>query len=217
MKITVNQSLSEDLKVILGLDASRFSKLCEELEKLPIRLYPYNQIGEVVEKIDLPREKAQKISDFVLNIFYLLFAWGEEPGRTAELMADKLERFGFPRNDRETLKDRLSKLFSIRSLFVSIKSTNLFNENEKILLGSKIITDVRPVFSDGSPSKVLGYIIVHNLKLVFQDTSGSNEFIVSLGNDELDALEQDLSRARAKAKTIVSESSTLLNHLVDDK
>lgn len=92
MKITVNQSLSEDLKVILGLDASRFSKLCEELEKLPIRLYPYNQIGEVVEKIDLPREKAQKISDFVLNIFYLLFAWGEEPGRTAELMADKLER-----------------------------------------------------------------------------------------------------------------------------
>lgn len=215
MKFIVDKSLCDSSKVFIGIEADKFLKLCDEFEKLPVKMFLFDQITSVIDSVGLPEDQLNELRGFIFNIFFMLFACAEEPEHMAETCAIQAERFGFTQSERDVLKSRLSKLLSIRSLFLSIKSRTLFNDNEKILIGSKILTDLRPVFSNGNDDEIRGYIVIHNLKLVFEDTIGTKEFVVTFSSDELNALEAALARARRKAKVIAS-SSALPGQLIED-
>lgn len=217
MRLTVHKQLSDDLRILSGMDGHQFEKLCEQFSNLPVRMFPYDDIDLAVRASGFQDEEASSVSEFVLNVFFLLFAYGKKPSSMAESLADKVVQADFSETERGNLRTRLERLFSIEPLFISIKATNLFNDNERVLVGSKILTDVRPVFPNGDTDAVLGYTVIHNLKLIYQDSEGSKEFLVALGIEELQSLEEDLSRARGKMQAISRDGLLKQAKIVGEK
>jgi hypothetical protein len=99
---------------------------------------------------------------------------------------------------------RLSALLALDSLnTVALKAKELQGESERTYCGSRVITDLRPVFGeniDESPSM----IIVHTLKLGFHDdsTPGHRDFYVALDAADIAELKRTLQRAEEKTKKL---------------
>jgi len=101
-------------------------------------------------------------------------------------------------------KQRLTSLLSLDgTLGIMAKGAVLSKEHERIFCGSRIFTDVRPVFL-GSPDAVAASIIVHNLQLAFHDgASGEHkEIYVALDDDDLIQLKGTIERAQKKSVAV---------------
>ncbi|MBD2778709.1 hypothetical protein [Iningainema tapete] len=103
----------------------------------------------------------------------------------------------------DSFKDRLVKLLEIdTSLKLSTKAVNLLQEYERILLESRIITDIRPLLSTDSDKDVTGALIVHTLKIEYRDADGFKEFYVALDSKDLQNLREQLNKAEETANAI---------------
>ncbi len=99
----------------------------------------------------------------------------------------------------------LSQLTENSPITISAKAGVLAYQHAKVCQGTKIITDIRPVF-DVDGTKVLEMVIMHSLMIL--DTAG-NEHEFTLDAVDLRNLLADCERARAKAKVLVDSLSGL--------
>ncbi|MFM6813420.1 MAG: hypothetical protein ACKPJ4_16030, partial [Dolichospermum sp.] len=89
----------------------------------------------------------------------------------SQLSAEELAHF----------KQRLTKILAIDgAISISSQAISLLQEYDSIFLNSRIITDVRPVFKAETKAGIAGALVVHTLKIAYQDASGSKEFYVAL-------------------------------------
>jgi len=111
----------------------------------------------------------------------------------SQLSAEELAHF----------KQRLTKILAIDgSISISSQSLILLQEYDSIFLNSRIITDVRPVFKAETKEEIAGALVVHTLKIAYQDASGSKEFYVALDSSDVKKLQEQLSQSLIEAKVI---------------
>jgi hypothetical protein len=101
----------------------------------------------------------------------------------------------------ERLRGRLSALLEAPPLILAAKASTLQREHTNILMSTRVITDIRPVFLD-EPDSAQGAMIVHVLKLSYFHDSEPKEIFVAMDYDDLNDLERTITRAKAKSKTI---------------
>ncbi|MGA8029350.1 MAG: hypothetical protein WB992_19590 [Bryobacteraceae bacterium] len=92
----------------------------------------------------------------------------------------------------------LKALLSIESLRLASKALGLKTDHERLFCGVKIITDIRPVFSNvqRKPTRVM---IGHTLKLEYHENGVHKELYIALEPDDIPKLKTVLERAEAKA------------------
>ena len=111
----------------------------------------------------------------------------------SQLSAEELAHF----------KQRLTKILAIDgSISISSQALILLQEYDSIFLNSRIITDVRPVFKAETKEEIAGALVVHTLKIAYQDASGSKEFYVALDSSDVKKLQEQLSQSLIEAKVI---------------
>jgi len=101
----------------------------------------------------------------------------------------------------ERLRSRLFALLEAPPLILAAKASTLQREHTNILMSTRVITDIRPVFLD-EPDSAQGAMIVHVLKLSYFHDSEPMEMFIALDYDDLNELERTITRAKAKSKTI---------------
>ncbi|YAF96119.1 MAG: hypothetical protein AB3A66_26985 [Nodularia sp. CChRGM 3473] len=89
-------------------------------------------------------------------------------------------------------------------LSVTSKAIDVVRDHERIFTGSRILTDMRPIFESDLEKDPAGVAIVHMLKIEYADLEGKHEFFVALDSIDVDQLRQQLDRAERKAKSIGS-------------
>jgi len=99
------------------------------------------------------------------------------------------------------LRSRLTGLLQAEPLMLSAKASTLQREHTNVLFDARLVTDIRPVFTDG-PEAVPGAMIVHMLKFSYIHDNQSKEFFVALDDEDLMKLQKVISRAEAKSKTL---------------
>jgi hypothetical protein len=100
------------------------------------------------------------------------------------------------------LKDRLLTFLQIDALQLRSKASELISEDAKVFQSSRIITDMRPIFSGKNTLELSGGLIVHILKLQFYTATGANETYVSMDDDDLRELKQVIERAQQKSQLL---------------
>jgi hypothetical protein len=100
------------------------------------------------------------------------------------------------------LKERLLTFLQIDALQLRSKASELIFEDAKVFQSSRIITDIRPVFSGTRELEISGGLIVHILKLQFMTATGGNETYVSMDDDDLRELKQVIERAQQKSQLL---------------
>ena len=97
------------------------------------------------------------------------------------------------------------------SIGISAKALSLLYDEQKVVSGSKILSDIRPVFlsdPEGAPPAAL---IIHSLKLQFMEDGAEKELFVTMDSSDLMDLQRVVDRAIKKEetlKTLLSDTRT---------
>lgn len=105
----------------------------------------------------------------------------------------------------EELSTRIHALTTERSLRLLGKARDMQGEHDKLLISSRVMTDIRPIFPDGPSDGPDGALVSHTLKLQFLHDEGmlGNTF-VTMDDNDLEQLEKAIARAKAKGSALRS-------------
>lgn len=101
------------------------------------------------------------------------------------------------------LETRLTALLAINSPFkLSSKAVTLVRDYERIYLDARIINDIRPVISKKHEKTLTGALILHTLKIEYQDINGTQELYIALDTNDIQNLRKKLEEAEDEINTI---------------
>ncbi len=106
-------------------------------------------------------------------------------------------------NNLQISKPLITELLDLdEPLSIASKAFNILLDHERVFLSSKILTDIRPIFSNRKVESPVGAVIVHMFKIDYREGSESKEFFVALDTADINKLENVLKRAKEKEKAI---------------
>lgn len=167
------------------------------------------------QPIELAKSVTEKIGKSIADltkafhsIFSLINLKAQVENPLDELVADIVNSYKEMRP--ELLQDKADSLNKYLTLFLSadgkvkhtIKSTLLAHEAEKNYIDSRIISDIRIVFDDDISKTDQCAVIVHQLKIAYQNANEIKEIFVTLDLKDLNKLREHINRALEKDKLI---------------
>jgi len=106
--------------------------------------------------------------------------------------------------DADLFRTRIEQLMALSSLdLLDSKIAELKQELEKSFCRARVLTDLRPVFSEDIERSPSAMVVLHTLQIGYHDGMGDhNEFYVTLDQSGIETLKKVLDRASAKAETL---------------
>ena len=196
------------LRKLSELNVAQFDELLKGLNEIQASLSVEKFSKRLSEKVKTIPEDV--ISDFV-TLLCGLYPAKENNDKTSSQIASDIKETAedekpdvFPPEKAAILKSRMEKLLSVdRAIAVTAKAFDVVTEHQRIFCGSRIFSDIRPVFS-ASADSVSAAVILHTLNISYHDGGNHKEFYVVLENTELEDLKEAIERAEKKAKTLQS-------------
>lgn len=193
---------------ILSLEERLFSQLLSALQDSAPILYSHDVSAVLAPKVsDIPLGHLKELTGALFSLSAARV--GSEVPITSFLedIAQALEEnrstvFSSSDEERERFKLRLLELLETNFVKIGTKAVNLLFENSQNLTGSRIVTDIRPIFGDQIDQPPVGAIIVHKLKLIYRQGNRQKEFFIAMDNTDITKLIDTLQRANSKAEAL---------------
>lgn len=134
-------------------------------------------IDETIEEVAAALEKASKIPDAKKDVI-------------------------LPEGAQKSLKERLKRFLSLDPLDLVAKSLGVMTDHQRAFVAARILTDIRPVFSNEISAKPTAAVIVHSLKIQYMQEGKTCEFFVALDTADLVSMQKVLTRAISKDSTL---------------
>ena len=198
---------AEFLVKLCNLPQDDLRELFEALNSVPAGLFIANSLvaaaKPVLKKHDLHPKKLVQIAQA------LCLTKGAQPDMSeADFVTAVFDQvaLSIPTKDinEQNLQVVVVNIISMDNLRLSTKATELAYENEKYITGSRILTDIRPVF-DGTRTVIQGLFVAYSLSIEYACGQESDKtYFLSMDENDLDELEQAIAGARLQAKAISS-------------
>ena len=198
---------------IANLTEKDFKKLLKKLGDIADEL-PLFEIRNLFKKLELFDLKDR---DAVSSILVAIFILRIKADEGSEEFADDIIRAvknskselisGF--KDWIELKKRILEILQLNSIYSSVKAFSLKTDSDKILVESKILTDIRPIFDNSNTDHFTRAIVVHNLKIIYHKDDEHKSIMLSLSGDNLQDLKKIILRAEKKESAIKSSLGTV--------
>ncbi|HEY6184979.1 MAG TPA: hypothetical protein VIW67_22255 [Terriglobales bacterium] len=208
--ITIPVSEFPALLSIVAFSDAEFSALAKVLEEIPASLSRKKYVENLSGKF--PALKPDQ-ANLLLAAIFGMYSAKEKSKLSVSGMAEVIAtaasesaEYGsaFSGGKAELLKSRVSQLLSIgKSFALTLKAADILTEVDNVFCGSRILSDIRPVFMD-SPEIAAAAIILHNLQISFHHLGKHQEFYVTLEEGELQQLRDTIDRAQAKNAALKS-------------
>jgi hypothetical protein len=194
---------------ITGFDDGSFSGMSKAFAESQPSLHRKKYISQLAAKVP---KSTQKDILVICTALFSLYALMAENGISASNLSSEIAQAvkETPEGSRlsgdkiEILKRRLASLLSFEDSFnIMVKAVNVRNEYERTFCNSRILSDIRPVFTKTTDS-FSAAIVVHNLQIGFHEgaTGEHNEIYVSLDDDHLLELKETIERAQKKSAAL---------------
>ena len=204
----------EDLPVlamVASLDEPSFNAFDKALDEINPSLNRPKYLQELATKLPAGIKKPQASS--IINVLSALYSIIQSDGFSASKLAENLANTlsqtpefmaRVPKDLLPVLSSRLEKLLSHTSTLGNLfKALDIMIEYERYYCGSRILSDIRPVFVNG-PNEVTSAVVMHNLQLGFHDGAARehHEVYVALDDGDLADLKQTIERAQQKSAAL---------------
>ena len=204
----IPQQYQFGITLIIKIDEPLFNRLLSAITEV----HPFVDIDSLVLEIS-PKIEEVSINDLqeILRAIHSIYSLRIQGNlKNTEIITGLINAVSsddtFSQLSAEELahfKQRLTKILAIDgSISISSQALILLQEYDSIFLNSRIITDVRPVFKAETKEEIAGALVVHTLKIAYQDASGSKEFYVALDSSDVKKLQEQLSQSLIEAKVI---------------
>lgn len=179
-----------------------------------------DKISDILKKMDIgdgPETLAKKLSDnkhlskldlslISLTIFSLISLAQKE--NIDHLVDDLTQAYSFQK--KEVQKDEITNLKnnlitilnSIDKINLTFKAKELQLEHDKIFTDCRVISDVRLIFLDKLDESPKQALVIHNLKVEYQQDEKIKESFFALDLDDLKKLKEQIERAIEKENII---------------
>lgn len=215
------------VKSLAKVATSIVTELANRFEQeLEVRLSIESDVAAVVEAHDgcagLPQDERSALVESVLGLH---FSWAASGRARSEYLDDLLAAYAEIAGELpEQFRANCEVILGVRALRASAKAMILYSDYDRVLVSSRIFTDLRPVFDDDLDGPLVASLITHTLKLGINRDGRHEDLYLALDADDLNRLQEAITRALAKAKTLaraVRESpnqtlgATMENHSND--
>lgn len=210
--LTINGEGLKRLSALASLTDKLFEKLVVALQngldsfsvRPAVLAYANKHVPDASEAFTLALEA---VVPFLLNDEY------------AETSADDLLKGLFaavgrnPKGDTVTpaqkrvIKARLKVLFNDPVTKLRAKTWSLVLERPCLFQDGRILTDLRPVFSDRSPTSLQACSVIHTLVINCQEDSASKTLHIALDTADLASLKLAIARAEQKQRLLTAFAS----------
>lgn len=199
-------------KKISELGKPQFNSLVSALGNTKPTVGQYKFAEAISSKV-----KSVKPGDIaeILRVVFILYSVKARTGVSPQVLAGDVGKScvelsskdnQFNKQSANILSNRLGKLLSLdKTVAITSKAGDVLTEHKHTFCSARILSDIRPVFSEKAESAPAA-VIIHNLQIGFHDggTGEHQEFYVALDTDDIQALKEVIERA--EKKTIVLES-----------
>jgi hypothetical protein len=100
------------------------------------------------------------------------------------------------------ITSRFRRLLKIETLESISKAVTVQRDGERLYCGSRILTDMRPVFGREDDSELKAAVITHNLRISYHDCGEHKDVYFVMDEEDLAEIHGVIERALAKTQTI---------------
>ncbi len=197
-----------DLGAIRKMGNERLARVVEHLQRLDdLPLHPDRLQTELATALGGDLQAAASLLRPVLALSQLL--------RQRELTVDEVLaglRFAFATADPawgkeelaawESVEPHFAVLFQTRAVRTVSKALDLAYEHANLLQGTRIVTDVRPIFNDvdGEHMEIDAAVVAFTLRLYYDNREGDHSLSVALDETDVLKLKYQCERAVQEAR-----------------
>jgi hypothetical protein len=217
MKTTIPKRLFRELSKLAEDAPDKLVSLGNDLTQVAPQLYPFDSLSATVRrsigvfKPDLadPSRSDDRQREFsgelAQSISSLLYTAGASHLPMTEVLAAAIQTIEENFQDSaESLEAFVRTILGCSDLVLSFKSTALREDNENIVVDSKIIVDIRPVFDTEQSDAIRAHALLYRLKITHRTSSDVDAKIYTLSQEALDELSQAVTRAKLKIEHLKS-------------
>jgi hypothetical protein len=96
------------------------------------------------------------------------------------------------------LRAPLQTLLSCAAIYHAAKALSLAYDSPRFCIGSRILTDIRPIFA-ADDNSIVGSIICQTLRVDYVDPQGQHTISIAMDAEEIERLGRACARAQGKA------------------
>jgi hypothetical protein len=104
----------------------------------------------------------------------------------------------------QVLAQRVHALLELESVITTGRAIDLLTEHEHLFHSARVLTDIRPVFSDDPKEPPSGALVIESLKVEYFDEGSTRSLYLALSTAELRNLRDTVDRALEKSDTVHS-------------
>jgi hypothetical protein len=193
-----------DLLCIRELGQDRLRRVASEVNKLSLSLIQPEELQSVICKaLDGDEENADVVLRQLLSLHGMLRQMDISPDEAFDGLAIGLRWADWSDADLEkwdSISSALKELFEAPIVRLTAKALDLSYLHTHLLRSARIITDMRPLFSDDA-TEIHGTVIAHKLLLRYDDIEGEHVISVAVDERDISSLIEQCQRALTKSKT----------------
>lgn len=193
------------LLAVLGPDARK--ALLARLAAEPLGLYPFSRVSAAVASCaavaDLSAEKLEGIGNALGTVAYALAASTEGIQSSLEKLIEGVAS-ALDSGESEVVREFLAEFARADDLLTSFKATALYDDGERVVLNSRVLVDLRPVFAIEDAGTVSASSLLYRLRVTYRVPNGrdSETIVLALHEQELKELGEAVTRAEKKSEAL---------------
>jgi hypothetical protein len=175
--IRLANSQQEQLAKVCEAEPEAIERAVDAIASAKITVKPQNLRNVVFPIV------GQEIGDALIGLATNLKAFAKRSQTSSddivEAIQQQIENSEWPSEKKDKWSKRkplFRRLLDAQSIALSAKATDLLYDFDHLLLSSRIITDMRPIFDD-ERKKILGAVITHTLRLEWYSVDGDRRSI----------------------------------------
>jgi hypothetical protein len=202
----------EDVPAIVSiceLSEETTEQLVSALASSPIASESAKLATDIAPRVpSVPIEDLTRIVDVLYSLYHVREFSEVNPERFLDDVIDGIVESGLCSNSPERpdqsarIRSRFQALLNIATLNTLSKAVGLQRDGERLYCEAKIISDIRPIFTDDASSRPVAAVITHTLKLSYHEGGGHKIFYVVLDGPDLESFQAIIERALEKDGTL---------------
>jgi hypothetical protein len=186
-RFNISEEYKDGFVFYIDLSDELKSKLVDAIKNSPIGMRPSSLTAHLLPQLNIEKWKLEEI----IYMVFLILRSKEQSDLTDELfLNDVMDLLKEQKiNSSSKTKDDLKKLLSLKSpIDYSRKINGLFFDRQNVLVNSRIITDVRPVFNLDQVDDFKSTLVIHNLKIEYHENDEHKYAYFAIDKEELQKL-----------------------------
>jgi hypothetical protein len=202
--VNIPEAALSDLKRIATFDDELFNSFLTAIGQTEPTLTKDQFFKKLSERVKSPAEDIHVI----LRTAFALYTIKEKAGLSSEELSEAVVSSStvsaaadLPLEQKDKLRSRLALLLGFdKSLGISIKALDVMTEHERTFCSARILSDIRPVFTDKLESA--SAVIIHSLQIGFHQDRKHHEYYFALDTDDIAKLKSVIERAERKTTAL---------------